>query len=88
MFQLLVLAIALYWNSMQIKMFTFILRVEIEAVRMTLDKKHFNYSKPKHYIAVLLMLKSFEEFSFLVYSCYSELYLFYIRISFESEILL
>uniref|UniRef100_A0A8B9GD32 Aldehyde oxidase 1 n=1 Tax=Amazona collaria TaxID=241587 RepID=A0A8B9GD32_9PSIT len=51
MFQLFLLAIALYWSSVQMKMFTFILRVEIEAVRMTLEKKHSNYSIPKRYIA-------------------------------------
>uniref|UniRef100_A0A8B9J284 Aldehyde oxidase 1 n=1 Tax=Amazona collaria TaxID=241587 RepID=A0A8B9J284_9PSIT len=44
MFQLFLLAIALYWSSVQMKMFTFILRVEIEAVRMTLEKKHSNYT--------------------------------------------
>lgn len=51
MFQLFLLTIALHWNAIQMKIFKVITRVEIKTVRMTLEKKHFNYSKPKHFLA-------------------------------------
>lgn len=51
MSQLFLLTIALHWNEMQMKMLKVIVRVEIKTVRMTLEKKHFNYSKTKYFIA-------------------------------------
>jgi len=45
MFPLFPLTIALCWNAMQMEMFKVIMRIEIKTVRITLEKKHFNYSK-------------------------------------------